>query len=106
MSNEDRGVLVDLSQFVDKLMEEKDLGEIDEGVRLQMRKDLLERVEDRVNAMVIERIPVEKMEEFDELLNKGTMEEVVKFCAENISGLDQLVAAELIAFRERYLELN
>ncbi len=106
MSNEDRGVLVDLSQFVDKLMEEKDLGDIDEGVRLQMRKDLLERVEDRINAMVIEKIPVERMEEFDDLLNKGTMEEVVKFCAENISGLDQLVAAELIAFRERYLELN
>lgn len=104
MNNGSEEVLVNLSDFVDRLMAEKGLSNIDEEVLAQMRKDLLERVEDRINAVVIEKIPLEKIEEFDQLLSEAPMEKVIQFCSENIKDLDQIIAAELIAFRQTYLQ--
>jgi hypothetical protein len=92
-----------LDGFAAKLIEEKGLTNLDEEVISQLNEDLKERLEDRINAMIIEKMPPEKLEEFENLMDKATEEELQKFCQANIVDLDQAVAAELLAYRQIYL---
>ena len=93
-----------LEQFVDKLVAEKKLGKLDPEVFVQVKKDLLERLETRINAVMLEHMPPEQLEVFDTLLSsKAGPEKVQAFCAEHIPNLDEKVAAALLQFRATYL---
>ncbi|MFA4826684.1 MAG: DUF5663 domain-containing protein [Candidatus Shapirobacteria bacterium] len=92
-----------LEEFAEKLLVEKGVGEMDAEIRQQMKKDLVDRLEDRINATILEKMPPEKLEEFEKLVDAPSQEEMTKFCAENIPDLDQMIAAELVSFRTTYL---
>jgi hypothetical protein len=95
---------LDLSIFVDRLVAEKKYPEnLEQGVIDQIKKDLLSRVEDRVNMVIISNLSEEKLKEFNELMDKNISdEEMQKFCSDNIPDLAQLIASELIVFRQTY----
>lgn len=92
-----------LEEFAEKLLREKGVDDMDPEVTEQMEKDLVERLEDRINVMILEKMPPEKIEEFEKLVNTGGQEEIVRFCEANIPDLSQVVAAELVSFRTTYL---
>lgn len=95
---------LNLETFVDRLVEEKKYPEnLEQGVIDQIKADLLSRVEDRVNMVVISNLSEEKLVEFNELMDKNVSdEEMQKFCSDNIPDLAQLIASELIVFRQTY----
>lgn len=102
MSNEtNRSEAIDV--FVDRLIEEKKFVNVDSETLRQIKEDLLERVEDRINAITLENMPKEKLEEFNELLNNANMEDIQKFCQDNISNLNEIITKELLNFRNIYL---
>lgn len=90
--------------FIDRLIEEKQLGILETEVKEQIKSDLSGRIEKRINAVILENMPADKLEEFDRLLDIGDSEEIQKFCHENIFNLDELIAEALIDFREVYLK--
>ncbi|OGZ01202.1 MAG: hypothetical protein A2946_01730 [Candidatus Liptonbacteria bacterium RIFCSPLOWO2_01_FULL_53_13] len=92
-----------IEKFVDLLVTEKGLGNLDPEVLAQVKRDLSSRAEDRVNAVILSKMPPENLEAFEKLLDDGSAEDVQAFCAKNIPDLDQVVAAELLAFRTTYL---
>lgn len=96
---------INLEMFVDRLVEEKKLPEnLEKEVVDQIKSDLLERAEDRVNAVIINNLSTEKLEEFNKMLDENKSdEEVQKFCSENIPNLPELIATELISFKQTYL---
>lgn len=96
---------LDLSVFVDRIMEEKKFPEdLGEEVLSQIKADLLSKVEDRVNSVIISNLSSEKLEEFNKLLDQNISdEEMQKFCSSNIPNLSQLIASELIVFKQSYL---
>ena len=101
MNNSDtKPVLV---QFVDKLLEEKGTDGLDPDVVAQMKQDLLARVEDTVNASVLELLPPEKLPELNDLLDKGTDQEVSDFYNANIPNFPEELARVLFGFRSLYL---
>lgn len=89
--------------FVDRLVEEKNLTNVDPEVLKELKSDLVKRVEDRVNAMIIERLPAEKLPEFEKLLDGGDNAAIQSFSETNIPNLPEVIAAELLAFRQTYL---
>lgn len=95
---------LDLKMFVDRLVEEKKYpANLEQGVIDQIKADLLSRVEDRINMVVISNLSEEKLGEFNELMDKDVSdEEMQKFCSDNIPNLAQLIASELIVFRQTY----
>lgn len=95
-----------LEGFVDKLLTEKGIVSVDAETRGQMKRDLVTRLEDRINAVIIENMPADKMEEFERLLDNADKEEINDFCRASIPELDELMAAELISFRTNYLANN
>lgn len=94
-----------LGLFVERLVEEKGLTNLDKEVLAQIKTDLLERVEDRINASIVEHMPVDQVEFFEKLVERGEKTEIHAFCERHIPGLDDIVAKELIAFRGTYLGL-
>lgn len=96
---------LDLVMFVDRLVEEKKFPEgLEKEVVDQIKADLLSRVEDRMNAVIINNLSPEKLEEFNKLMdNNISDEDMQKFCGDNIPDLPQLIASELIVFKQKYL---
>lgn len=93
-----------INAFVEKLIEEKGFEDLDPEVRQQMKSDLLDRAENRINAAILENMPKEKLAEFNELLNGlNNGEEVQSFCRDNIKNLDEVIAQTLMDFRSAYL---
>ncbi len=92
-----------LSDFATKLIEEKGLDNLDDEVREQIKSDLISRLEDRVNAAILAALPPEKLGDFEKILEQGNTDEIQSFCSKNVLDLDQLVASELMSFRQTYL---
>lgn len=92
-----------INAFVDDLVKSRNLDSLDPEVAAQLKTDLLDRVEDRINAVILANIPPEKLEHFEKLLDQSSSEEVQSFCRRNIYGLPEIIAKELAEFRETYL---
>ncbi|MEN9582504.1 MAG: hypothetical protein RL641_458 [Candidatus Parcubacteria bacterium] len=99
-NNDTQSVLV---QFVDRILEEKGIDGLDTEVVAQMKKDLLDRVEDRINATVLELLPVEKMGELNELLDTGSDQDISTFYQKHIPNFNEELAKTLFSFRTLYL---
>jgi hypothetical protein len=94
----------DISTFVDDLLEVKNLSDLDEQVLEQMKKDLQKRVENRINAVIATNIPEASREEFEKLIDSDASdEEVSKFCSDKIPNLQDLIATDLVRFRNVYV---
>lgn len=96
---------LDLKMFVDRLVEEKKYPEdLEKEVIDQIKSDLLSRVEDRVNMVIISNLSEEKLEEFNKLMDENISDvDMQKFCSDNIPNLSQLIATELIVLKQTYL---
>ncbi len=92
-----------VEEFVDKLVEDKGFNEQDPEVIEQIKNDLIDRVENRVNAMILSELKPEKITDFEKALDSGNDEEIQKFIKENIEDIDEKIARELLAFKSIYL---
>jgi len=96
---------MDLKMFVDRLVDEKKFPEnLEKEVVDQIKSDLLSQMEDRINALIINNLSPEKLQEFNKLLDEDISDEKMhEFCSSNIPDLDQKIASELIVFKQTYL---
>ncbi len=94
-----------LETFVGRLIEEKGLNNLEDQVLLQIKNDLLSRLEDRINAAILAGLPSEKLDEFQKIVDTGNKENINEFCGNNIKDFDELIAGELMSFRQTYLTL-
>lgn len=95
---------MDLQTFIGKLVSEKrEFEGLEPDVITQIKSDLLERVENRINAVIVNNIPDANSEEFEKITESGTDEEIQAFCESHIPDLAELIASELIVFRQSYL---
>jgi hypothetical protein len=94
---------LDLGSFVDDLIEEKGFSGMDSSAKDIMRADLLERLEDRINAVILASLPGEKIEDFEKVLDNGDDRAVQEFCRTAIPDLNEKIAAELLRFRSLYI---
>jgi hypothetical protein len=105
MNEETKNKNLDLVSFVDRVIEEKNFPkDLEKEVLDQIREDLLSKVEDRVNALIINNLPEDKLEEFNKMLDSDISDEEMQgFLSANIPNLAQLIASELIVFEQTYL---
>lgn len=93
-----------IDTFVQNLLSERNFSNIDRDVVEQIKTDLHNRVEDNINATIIEKMPVERLGEFETLLDSGDENEIQNFCSANIPDLDQAIGTTLAKFAEDYLK--
>ncbi len=93
-----------VDQFISQLVVDAEMGkDLEADVLDQLKKDLREGLENRVNAVMLSHIPEHKLEEFEKLLDAGNEQATQNFCSENIPNLSELIAGEFLAFRKRYI---
>ncbi len=93
----------DIKDFVDKLIEDKGFDEKDPEVIAQMKSDLMDRVENRINAMILSNLNPDKLSDFEKVLGNGSEAEMQEFVKKEIPDIDEKVAAELLTFKNIYL---
>ena len=95
---------MDLQGFIDKLVsQKKEFEGLEPGVIKQIKSELLQRAEDRIQAVILGNMPEDQMAEFGTISEKGTDEEVQAFVESRIPDLKELIASELIVFQQTYL---
>jgi len=104
MQNNTQNVNEMVEQFINQLVVEAGMNkDLEEGVFDQLKKDLKERLENRINAIMLSQIPENKLAEFEKLLDGGDENATQAFCSDNIPNLAELIAAEFLSFRKRYI---
>lgn len=92
-----------IEEFVDRLIKDKGFKEEDPEVLAQMKSDLLDRVENRINAMILSHISPDKLEDFEKVIDGGNEEEIQNFVKKDVPDIDEKVAMELLTFKNIYL---
>ncbi len=93
-----------ISEFITRLLEEKGILEgQDPEVQEQLRQDLYDRVDDRLNAAILREIPERELGSFEKRMQTATDPELQAYLKSVIPDLDQVLAAELAHVRAAYL---
>ncbi|NMB56354.1 hypothetical protein GYA19_00235 [Candidatus Beckwithbacteria bacterium] len=96
-----------INEFLDKIIDEKKYENLLPEVRDQIKTDLQDRVNQYLNARLINKLDDKQVEELQELLKqKSEVEEVNKFFEDRIPNLKEVIAASLLDFRKIYLGLK
>lgn len=92
-----------LTEFVDKLVAEKNFNTADEEVLAEIKADLLDRAEIHLNAGLLEALPSTAMPEFERLLDEGNNDHIKKFLQQHIPNMEVVIAKILLDFKSAYL---
>lgn len=95
-----------IEAFVDALLVEKGISDVEMEVREQLKNDLVDRAENIINAEILAHMPREELSVFEQLLDAGSDDEVQAFCKEKISNLAEVIAESLMKLRNTYLGIN
>lgn len=89
--------------FVAEIVADKEFSGLDEGVLTQIKADLTAEIEKRIGVAIFTRLPEERRDEYQQLLENEDAAKTQAFLSEQIPDLDVLVAAELLNVRSLYL---
>ncbi|MFZ2253094.1 MAG: DUF5663 domain-containing protein [Minisyncoccia bacterium] len=92
-----------IDAFVDELLLKKRLPEVTPEIMGQLKSDLVSRAEDIINAEILAQMPTDALSSFEEILDKGSDEDIQVFCREHIDNLDEVIAHSLITLSNTYL---
>lgn len=91
-------------QYIDRLIAEKNFPALTDEVRSQIKKDLLDRLNDTINAKVITALSDEDLAGFEKLIDQNaSQEDVQKYIEEKIPDSTTFLAGVLLEFRKSYL---
>ena len=93
-----------LSKFINDLIDAKGYKTLDSDVRWQLEQDLKNRLIDQINRAVLEALPENKIDGFNDLLDRGaSQQEVQQYIA--TSGVDtkKITLETMLRFRSLYL---
>lgn len=94
----------DLDEYIWWLMDQKpELEKTPKEVKVELHKQLSERMEALVNAAIVAALPPSSLEEFEKVLDEQDQEAAIKFCESRIPNMDEVVARALLQFKEDYL---
>lgn len=92
-----------IEEFIDRIVAEKGFDHKDPEVIAQIKADLMSRLEDKINAMILSNLPGDKLEEFDKLLEANNEEATDTFLTNNIPDIEEKLATEMLEFKSIYL---
>ena len=93
-----------INDFISRLVKERNLENLDKEVIMQIKNDLKDRVIETINATIIEKMPADKLGEFENLLDTGSEQDIQDFCVKNIQNFASLIGLVLSEFATTYLK--
>ena len=93
-----------ISKFISDIIDAKGYKTLDSDVRRQLEQDLKNRLLDQIDGAVLEALPENKIDGFNDLLDRGaSQQEVQQYIA--TSGVDtkKITLETMLRFRSLYL---
>jgi len=95
-----------LNEYAEALLLERGVSDdLPDEVLGQMRKDILERLNNFFIARVLETLPADKIDELDKMIQEKESDEVWKYIHSNLEDFDKFSMEVLADFRNKYLGL-
>lgn len=91
-----------LDRFLDQLISEKSLNDKDPEISKQIKTDLRELLDRKLDAVILSQLPEEKLADFEALIDSGNSEEIKNFITQNVANFDEVIARALMEFRQAY----
>ena len=96
-----------VEQFIDKLIQDKfaNSPKLDEGVKNELKTDLIQRLMDRIDRAAIEALPEEKAVELSNKLDDPNFgpDQTTEFLKNSGVDLQQVALNTMLTFRKMYL---
>lgn len=90
-------------KFVEDMVEQKRLTDLDSEIRAQLVKDLLVRLERHINRTILESLNDEQFTQFEELVAEKNVDNINDFLYKQNINVNVLVAQAMTEFRNKYL---
>jgi hypothetical protein len=97
------------TDFAENLIKEKNFPELTTETHDQIKKEILEKLDQTIKIRLADALPKAKLKEFMDLLDKTpppAPETTQKFISDNIPNLDFVLGQILLDFRKTYLGLD
>ena len=93
-----------ISKFISDIIDAKGYKTLDSDVRRQLEQDLKNRLIDQIDRAVLEALPENKIDGFNDLLDRGASQQEVQQYIAN-SGVDtkKITLETMLRFRSLYL---
>lgn len=93
-----------ISKFISDIIDAKGYKTLDSDVRRQLEQDLKNRLLDQIDRAVLEALPENKIDGFNDLLDRGASQQEVQQYIAN-SGVDtkKITLETMLRFRSLYL---
>ncbi len=92
-----------IEAFVEKLLEEKGVKGLEPEVMTQLKKDLVDRAENMINAEILSSMPESVLPEFEQVLDTQSEEQIKEFCTKHIPNIDEVTSKALLKLKDTYL---
>lgn len=94
-----------VSQFIEQLIKDQGMPQLDEDVHKQLVGDLSGRFTQFLNKRLIEAVPPEDMPELEQLLDQQPpdMTKIQEFMASKLPNTMEITANSMVEFRSLYL---
>lgn len=91
-------------KFIDTLIEQKGLQDLDEEIRVQLRKDLLNRLERRISHNIVNSLNPKQLAEFEHLIDTNQVDKIQDFLYKQGINIHEVLARSMSEFQAKYLE--
>lgn len=95
-----------LKEFATNLVKQKKFENLDQEIFDMLVSDVYDRLEERVNAVMLANIPGNKVEEFEQILSSGNKEAIADYTVKNIPHLQKILTESLLEFQKTYLGIQ
>src|SRR4051812_20460426 len=94
-----------IGDFADRLLKEKSLENLDPAVLVEMKKDLVTRLNEYINLAVLSSVAPEYYTELDKIILTNNQVKIQEFLQANVPNFQDVIAQALLKFRVTYLGL-
>ncbi len=95
--------MADLDTYAEDLLQAKGVSKLGQADYDDMKADLIDQVDEEIDAMILDRLPDSAKDAFSHLLEGGDEEKLETFLATFIPDLEYHIDKVLLDFRESYL---
>ncbi len=95
----------ELTVFLERMLDDGGMKDVEPGIRQQMLADLRARLQNKIFAALVMRLPENDLPALDALVERNApQDQVQQFLRERIANLDEVVAEAMLEFRKLYVK--
>lgn len=97
-----------VSQFMDSLLEEKGITDLDDETRETLKRDMIERLMSQIDTALVNALPEDKLEEFNQRIGDPNFsnDDATQFFVDAGLDVQRIALQTMIEFRMLYLGGN